>query len=92
MNNKGNSKILITNNISLGKRVLNTSLVTKMMIKLSHTFIQRSGFGKSFDETKQTLFSIKDVKLLRRFDKILDKSNLNIKNDLIVNQSTMKNT
>ena len=84
-NNKLNDiiKIVVSNKVSFGKKVLNISLAIKMLkLELYVYFSQKmSAYSRDFDETKYMSFLIKDDELSEKYNGIWEKVSKSIKKE-----------
>ena len=74
------NKIVVSNKVFLGKRILNILLATKIFRPLCIFFPEMTAYSKDFDKTKCISFLIKDEKLLKKYSEIWKKvSKINLK-------------
>ena len=73
INNIGIKKIVASNKVPFGKKILNILFVTKMLKRLdfyAYSFPKMSAYRRNFDETKYIPFLIKYDELLKQYDQI----------------------
>ena len=89
----GNNKIIVSIKVSFDKRVLNILFSTKMLKKLTLTYVypKMRAYRKHFDETKYISFLIKSDELLEKYNDIWEKLKIASKENLIVNLYIMQN-